>query len=170
LATSHLWLLDAEERSVVGVHIRELTGNTFTSVLTATHQHLPALFDGAVRTYLETILSRRFTDLAVKSVTEQDVKSIAAEAAWDGREIQSPGVMMKSEIKQMQIYRQHIQEYRIVEYAYYQLRHGPVETPPTPPLCLMYDGGLDCGPCLLPTIHTLRHIHRLCCYCVLICV
>jgi len=55
-----------------------------------------------------------------------------------------------------------IVEVWIVEYVYYQLRHGPVETPPTPPLYLHLpdgSGGLDRGICRLPTLHPLCGIH-----------
>jgi len=38
----------------------------------------------------------------------------------------------------------------------------------SPSICLMDHGGLDRGPCLLPTIHTLCHTHWMCCYSVMI--
>jgi len=48
--------------------------------------------------------------------------------------------------------------------------HGPADAPPTPPLYLhlMDHGGLDRGPCRLPTIHTLFQTHWMCCNSIMI--
>jgi len=50
-------------------------------------------------------------------------------------------------------------------YAMAQLMLRPLLSTP---ICLMDHGGLNRGPCLLPTIHTLCHIHWMCCNSVMI--